>query len=93
MKPNKKPPIRFTYEHAGRTWVGTYQIDRRVITVKTAIGSKSAQLGNLPPDLLARQLAGELSRQNREPHKSPIPTARRSPLGSASPFRGPPGQQ
>jgi hypothetical protein len=61
----EKPPIRFTYEHAGRKWVGTYQIDRRVLTVKTPFGSKSTQLGNLPPDLLARQLAGELSRKKR----------------------------
>jgi hypothetical protein len=50
----------------GRTYSGTYTLDRKVLTVKTAFGSKSAEV---PPkvkqDDLAHQLLTDLVQQEK----------------------------
>lgn len=51
----------------GRTYSGTFTLDRKVLTVKTAYGSKSAEV---PPkvkqDDLAHQLLTDLVREEKK---------------------------
>jgi hypothetical protein len=44
----------------GVTLSGTYSVEGDVVTVKTAFGVKSAQLGDTPAETLARILLREL---------------------------------
>ncbi len=50
----------------GRTYSGTYTLDRKVLTVKTSFGSKSAEV---PPkvkqDDMAHQLLTDLVREEK----------------------------
>ena len=50
----------------GRTYSGTYTLDRKVLTVKTSFGSKSAEV---PPKVkqedLAHQLLTDLVREEK----------------------------
>jgi hypothetical protein len=55
---------RFTYEHAGKTYSGTYEIRSKMVHVTTEFGSKSTQLGGMQPATLARLSAGELIRES-----------------------------
>ncbi|HWI05560.1 MAG TPA: hypothetical protein VNT52_17270 [Acidimicrobiales bacterium] len=49
-----------TVEIDGQTFSGSYEVARGIITVSTAYGRKSTQVGSTPPDTLARILLREL---------------------------------
>jgi hypothetical protein len=49
-----------TVERAGRTYSGTWRVERGLITVTTAHGQKTTQLGDSPAEVLARIMLGEL---------------------------------
>ena len=50
----------------GRTYSGTYQVDRQVLTVTTTYGRKSAQLGSkVSHATLADQLLRDLVREEK----------------------------
>jgi hypothetical protein len=50
----------------GRTYSGTYKVDRQVLTVTTNYGRKSAQVGsNVSHAALADQLLHELVREEK----------------------------
>jgi hypothetical protein len=50
----------------GRTYSGTYKVDRQVLTVSTSYGSKSAQVrSKVPHATLADELLHELVRQEK----------------------------
>ena len=44
----------------GTTYPATYELKRGVVTVRTDIGTRSALMGNSPPDVVARMLLREL---------------------------------
>lgn len=52
-------------EKNGTKYMATYVVERKVITVSAAKGSKSTQLGGLPPEHLARILLQELISENK----------------------------
>ena len=50
----------------GRTYSGTYKVDRQVLTVTTSYGKKTAQLDpKVPRAALADQLLHELVREEK----------------------------
>jgi hypothetical protein len=50
----------------GRTYSGTYTVDRQVLTVSTSYGRKSAQIGSkVPHAVLADQLLHDLVREEK----------------------------
>ena len=50
----------------GRTYSGTYKVDRQVLTVTTSYGKKAAQLDpKVPHAALADQLLHELVREEK----------------------------
>jgi hypothetical protein len=50
----------------GRTYAGTYQVDRKILTVTTSYGRKSAEIASrVAHDTLARQLLQELVQQEK----------------------------
>jgi hypothetical protein len=50
----------------GRTYSGTYALDRKVLTVKTNLGSKSAEVfPKVRQDDLAHQLLTDLVREEK----------------------------
>lgn len=57
---NKEPEGRVTLERNGKTYTATYRVEKRMITVSTAFGRKSTQLGSSPPEILARITLGEM---------------------------------
>jgi hypothetical protein len=50
----------------GRTYAGTYQVDRKILTVTTPYGRKSAEIApRVAHDILAHQLLQELVQQEK----------------------------
>ena len=50
----------------GRTYSGTYQVDRRLLTVTTTYGKKSAEINpRVAHEALAHQLLQDLVRQEK----------------------------
>ena len=49
----------------GRTYAGTYVIDRKMLTVSTTYGRKTSEVGKLQHDTLAKQLLEELVREEK----------------------------
>jgi hypothetical protein len=49
----------------GRTVTGTYGYSDRFVTVKTALGSKTTQIGGSPPASLAMLLLSELAKEGK----------------------------
>jgi len=49
----------------GRVISGTYGYSDRYVTVKTALGSKTAQIGDSPPRVLARIILRELANEGK----------------------------
>ena len=49
----------------GRLISGTYGYSDRYVTVKTALGSKTAQIGDSPPRVLARIMLRELANEGK----------------------------
>lgn len=56
-------PESFEYEHAGKTYSGSFEVRSKMVRVTTAFGTKSTQVGQTPPLVLARMLARELAQQ------------------------------
>jgi hypothetical protein len=52
-------------EFEGRTVTGRYAIDRGVVQVRTAYGSKATQTGGLLPAVTARRLLYELAKERK----------------------------
>ncbi len=48
-----------TVAHQGKTYMATWHVEKGVITVSTASGRKSTQLGDSPPESLARMMLRE----------------------------------
>ncbi len=49
----------------GKTHMAFYVVAKKIITVSTGLGSKSTQLGSLPPEHLARILLRELIQEGK----------------------------
>ena len=50
----------------GRTYAGAYAVDRKVLTVTTSYGKKTAQIGHqVSHDTLAHQLLHELVQEEK----------------------------
>jgi hypothetical protein len=56
---------KISAEADGKTYTGHYEVKRRLITVATANGQKTTQLGGTPAAVLARQLLLELIREGK----------------------------
>lgn len=54
-----------TIERDGKTYHGTYVVERGMITVRCTGGSKTTQVGNMPVEVLARLLLSELVHQGK----------------------------
>jgi hypothetical protein len=52
-------------EFAGRLVTGTYSVWAGTITVRTVLGSRSADLGIFPPVALARIMLRDLAREGK----------------------------
>lgn len=52
-------------EVSGKTYTASYAVTKKIITVSTGLGSKSTQLGSLPPEHLARILLRELIQEGK----------------------------
>ncbi|PHJ56862.1 hypothetical protein VF14_24035 [Nostoc linckia z18] len=57
------------YEQDGRTYTGTYKLERGIITVSFDLQDKTTQLGNMPEELLARLLMSELVNEHLRKNK------------------------
>jgi len=53
-------PKEFRIEHAGKTHTGTFTVSSGLITVISAYGTKTTQVGSTPPETLAGMLLREL---------------------------------
>ncbi|MEG3804950.1 hypothetical protein DBT46_003790, partial [Aerococcus mictus] len=53
----------FKIEHDGQFYRFTFEVKAGIVTVIGALGRKSTQLGNTPPETIARMLAGEILRE------------------------------
>jgi len=65
---NKSMDREITVEVDGEKYTGRYEVSRggyRMITVMSAFGSKSTQLGGSTPEALAKLLLGELVGENK----------------------------
>ena len=49
----------------GRTYDGTYVVDRQVLTVATTYGRKSSEVGKQQQEALAKRLLEELVREEK----------------------------
>jgi hypothetical protein len=50
----------------GRTYSGTYKVDRKILTVTTSYGKKSAEIGHrVAHQALAHQILQELVREEK----------------------------
>ncbi|HZA91704.1 MAG TPA: hypothetical protein VE420_03680 [Gemmatimonadales bacterium] len=50
----------------GRTYSGTYKVDRKILTVTTSYGKKSAEIGHrVAHETLAHQLLQELVQEEK----------------------------
>ena len=49
----------------GMTYPAIYELKQGIVTVRTDIGSRSASVGNSPPDVVARMLLRELIEAER----------------------------
>ena len=49
----------------GRTYTGTYVVDRKMLTVSTTYGRKTSEVRKLQQDTLAKQLLEELVREEK----------------------------
>ncbi len=49
----------------GTPYPATLELKRGIVTVRTDIGTKSAPMGNSPPDIIARMLLRELIQVER----------------------------
>ena len=59
------PPLR-PHQSRWRTYAGAYTVDRKVLTVTTSYGKKTAQIGHqVSHDTLAHQLLHELVQEER----------------------------
>ena len=56
----KKNEGRVTVERDGKQYSAAYTIEKGLITVRTVYARKSTQLGSTPPEVLAKQLLGEM---------------------------------
>jgi len=50
----------FTIQHDGKDYSGFYCVEKDMITVNSAYGDKTAHLGSMPPQTLARMLLREI---------------------------------
>lgn len=57
--------IPVSIEKDGKTYHGSYTLDRGIICVSNMLGSKTTQLGGLPPETLAKMLLSELVHQGK----------------------------
>jgi hypothetical protein len=57
-------PISIEIESA--VYHGSYSVSRGMLTVRSADGSKTTQVGGTPADTLARVLLAELARQSKD---------------------------
>ncbi len=48
-----------TVAHEGKSYTASWHVEKGVITVSTASGRKSTQLGDSPPESLARMMLRE----------------------------------
>ena len=61
--PKKRPaPVmrEVSIEYKGKNYRATYTVEKKLITVGTLYGSKTTQVGNSPPELLAHIMLREL---------------------------------
>jgi hypothetical protein len=56
---------RVVIEIDGKEYDGSYEVTGGVVTVRTAYGSNSTQIGGSPPEVLAKKLLGELVREEK----------------------------
>lgn len=65
MKKQDEVWTKVTIERDGKTFEGRCKLDGKLITVRSGYGTKTTQVGGLPPDVLAKQLLGEMVRADR----------------------------
>jgi hypothetical protein len=64
MRKQKHPPfIPVSIEWEGKKYAGSYYVEKGMITVSGSWGQKSTQVGNSPPELLARIMLRELAQE------------------------------
>lgn len=68
--PKAKPPRSYevTIDRDGSTYRGSYTVQGRVVSVSSAYGSKSTQVGGLDGATVARLLLAELVTEFKRPH-------------------------
>lgn len=62
--PKRRPPQRFDLrvEFEGQTYTASYFVQSKVVTVESAYGNNSTQVGGSPAQSMARILFGEILR-------------------------------
>jgi hypothetical protein len=67
MPKKSRPPVmrEVSIEREGKTYRATYTVEKRMVRVSTAHGSKVTQLGNSAPESLALVLLLELIREGQ----------------------------
>lgn len=58
-------PFPISVEVGGKTYHGSYTVEQGMITVHSAGGMKTTQVGSMPVDVLARMLLHELIGQGK----------------------------
>ena len=58
--------LAFEFDFAGETYRGTYSVEHDILTVDTTFGSRRTQVGDTPPETLARIVAGEIAAEASE---------------------------
>jgi len=49
----------------GKTYLGTYWVACKILTVSTGMGGKSTRVGSTRPETLAEQLLRELAKEDK----------------------------
>jgi len=61
----QRQPVAFSMEYEGKTYNASYSLQGGMVTVQTAGGQKSTQLGGLRLKVLAKMLLGQLIRTGK----------------------------
>ena len=59
------PRYPVTCEINGKTYLGTYWVAGKILTVSTGLGGKSRQLGSTPAETLAVELLQQLVKEGK----------------------------
>ena len=66
MTKNQSAPVQIYFEHNGKQCSGFYRVEGKVVSVQYRGLTKKTQIGNSPPETLARMMIAEMIREEKQ---------------------------